>query len=102
MKVKSNSNRNMTFPDADALSSQLFSPSKVPPNANGLIDADSQTGNITKGNTPDWLTVAGIQFAKEEEVESLWLATVVLFADYCNIPSLPVIHRAQYCLEVSV
>lgn len=109
-KVKSNNTRSMTFPDADAFSAQLFSPSKLDNRDLDHEDNDAQESiefanaknADRKGPAPNWLTVSSIQFAKEDEVESLWLATVVLFADYCNIPSLPVIHRAEYCLEVLI
>lgn len=58
--------------------------------------------NIQYSEQPSWLEVPCIKFSRMEESELIWVASISTLADMCNIPSLPIIHRAIYCLEVLI
>lgn len=76
-----------------------------PPTSGSLSSSNASTTDrkrLTREQQPSWLDVPCMKLTRMEESEGIWVSSIAILADLCNIPSLPLIHRAIYCLEVLI
>jgi hypothetical protein len=113
------------FPDAHELKAQLFSPvKKLNQDDSDSLPSSNLTGNDSRTSqlvgpptsTPspkhsrstvtyqrsNWLAVPCIRFTRNDEALAIWVDSVGSLVEMCNVPVLPLIHRALYCLEVLI
>lgn len=71
-------------------------------NNSSMPEKSSRSINPNKDQQSTWLDVPCMQFTRMDECESIWVNTIGILSDLCNVPSLSLIHRAIYCLEVLI